>query len=131
MARTEGANSGLNVETGGLTGTHWAAIALAAITGFVHLYLYWTQEFVPFLLAGLGFFGAIALILVGFHRRLLYLAGVPYTLAQMVGWFVLDGNVTTLAVVDKVAQVLLIALLVYLYWMETSQAGEARTDVTA
>jgi hypothetical protein len=79
MAQTESATRGLDVETSTLTGAHWAAIGLAVITGAIHLYLYWFEGSLPFLLAGLGFFGAIALVLVGFHRRLVYLVGIPYT----------------------------------------------------
>lgn len=130
MAHTETSERGLGFETASLTGVHWAAIGLAVLTGLVHLYLFWTQDFVPFLLAGLGFFGAIGLILVGFHRRLIYLAGIPYTLAQMGGWYVLDGNLTALAVVDKAAQVALIVLLVYLYRRDSSQTARTAADQT-
>ncbi|WP_224333364.1 hypothetical protein [Haloprofundus halobius] len=54
-----------------LTRLHWTAVGLAATTGFVHLYLYWVQGFVPFLLAGLGFLGAVALLVTGVNRRIL------------------------------------------------------------
>lgn len=79
----------------------------------------------PFLLAGLGFFGAIGLILVtkGAYRHLLYAAGIPYTLAQMIGYFVVEqpqslADISTLALVDKIAQTLLIVLLAYLFYTE-------------
>lgn len=114
---------GVNMET--LGGLHWAAIGLAAFTGAVHLYLYFDQGFLPFLLAGLGFFGAIGLILVtkGSYRHLLYAAGIPYTLAQMIAYFVVEqpqslADITTLAIVDKIAQTLLIVLLAYLFYTE-------------
>lgn len=129
MAQAEPTKRRFDLETTDMTAVHWMAIGLSAITGVVHLYLFVTQEFLPFLFAGLGFFGAIALILVGFHRRLVYLAGVPYVLAQMVGWYVLDGTVTALAVFDKLVQVALIALLVYLYRMESADRPESDVDL--
>lgn len=52
-------------------------------------------------------------------RRLVYLVGIPYTLTQLAGWYVPDGQVTTLAVVDKTAQVLRIVSLAYLFWSES------------
>lgn len=105
-------------ETEPLTGLHWAAIGLAALTGAIHLYLYVSEGFIPFLLAGAGFFGAVGLVLIGFYRRIVYLVGIPYTMAQIAGWYVLDGNFTAIAIVDKAAQVLLIALLAYLFVRE-------------
>lgn len=107
---------GFGLETARLTGVHWLAIGLAAFSGVVHLYMFATREFVPFLLAGLGFFGAIALVLFDVYRRWVYLAGIPYTLAQMAGWYLLDGQVTTIAVADKTAQLLLVVALAYLFW---------------
>lgn len=108
-------------EIDSLTGMHWVAVLLAAVTGMVHLYLFASQGWVPFLLAGLGFYGAIALILVlPAYRPWLYLAGIPFTLAQMVGWYVVEqpagiGDVSGLAAFDKIVQILLIVLLVMLY----------------
>lgn len=105
--------------TAGLTATHYGAIGLASVTGLVHLYLYYAQEFLPFLLAGLGFFGAIGLILVlPRYRPWLYLAGIPYTLAQMAGWYLAGMPDFTLGVADKLVQVSLIALLAVLYLRE-------------
>lgn len=119
---------GYGLQTNTLTGVHWAAIGLATVTGLVHLYLYWTQEFLPFLLAGLGFFGAIGLLLLGVQRRLLYAVGVPYTAAQMVAWYLQGMPEFTLGVFDKAVQALLIVLLVYLFVVE---GREARTDLNA
>lgn len=110
-------------ETASLTAVHWLAIALAALSGLIHLLLAvivpWTALRVSFLLAGLGFLGAIALVLLNFRRRLLYLIGIPFVGVQIVLWYlVVEPTVATLHVldvVDKVAQALLIVLLVYLY----------------
>lgn len=113
-------------ETASLTAVHWIALALAALTGAIHLLLAAIYPELAlrmsFLLAGLGFFGAIALFLLGYRRRLLYLIGIPYTGVQIVLWYVIvqptPGTLYTLDVVDKTAQVLLIVLLAYLYATE-------------
>ena len=117
--------------TDGLTPTHYAAMALAGISGVVHLYLYYVQGFVPFLLAGLGFFGAVGLILVlPAYRPWLYLAGIPYTLVQMGGWVMAGMPDFYLGVADKVVQVVLIALLVLLYRRDrrASRTDAGRTE---
>lgn len=111
----------------GLNSLHWAAIALAAVTGIVHLYLYFTQETVVFLLAGLGFFGAIALLLFNVFRPVLYLVGIPYTVVQMVGWYTAGMPDFTLGVADKLIQAALIILLAYLAygaWVISEEAAE-------
>lgn len=111
-----------------ITTTHWVAIGLAIVTGLVHLVLgigflpHWMG--VVFVLAALGFFGAIVLFWLDFRRRLLYLAGVPYTGVQIVLWYALNqpmtvGDLTPAEVIDKVAQVLLIGTLVVLYRRES------------
>lgn len=118
MSTTSGT---VRFEIDSFTGMHWLAVVLAAVTGAVHLYLFATQGWIPFLLAGLGFFGAIGLILtLPAYRPWLYLTGIPYTLAQMVGWYVVEqpaglGDVSGLAAFDKLVQILLIVLLVLLY----------------
>lgn len=105
--------------TAGLTATHYAAIGLAGVTGLIHLYLYYAQEFLPFLLAGLGFFGAVGLLLtLPSYRPWLYLAGIPYTLAQMAGWYLAGMPDFELGVADKAVQVALIGLLAVLYLRE-------------
>ena len=116
--------------TDGLTGAHYAAMALAAISGVVHLYLYYVQGFVPFLLAGMGFFGAVGLILtLPGLRPWIYLAGIPYTLVQMGGWVAAGMPDFYLGVADKVVQVALIALLVVLYRRE--RRARRADDATA
>lgn len=114
---------GLNLET--LGGVHTLAIGLAAITGAIHLYLFVDEGFLPFLLAGAGFFGAIGLMAVtkGSYRHLLYLAGIPYTLAQMGAYYAVEqpaslADVSTIALVDKTVQAVLIVVLAYLFYVE-------------
>lgn len=118
-------------ETASLTTLHWVAVALAAVTGLVHLGLglsdIGTPMGISFLLAGLGFFAGIALLLRGYRRRLLYLLGIAYTGLQIVlyvafNWpnvvFLADGSVYVEGVVDKVVQLALVATLVALYRRE-------------
>lgn len=121
-----------------LTRLHKVAIALAATTGIVHLYLYWAQEFVPFLLAGLGFFGAVVLLVSGVNRRLLYAVGVPFTAAQIAVWVAQGMPEFALGAFDKTVQVALIAVLTYLFVSErrslrtrTLVPAEASTEAVA
>lgn len=71
------------LETASLTSVHWLAIALAALSRAIHLLLAGiVPDFVlrtSFLLAGLGFFGGIALVLVDYRRPLFYAVGIPFT----------------------------------------------------
>lgn len=112
-----------------MTGARWAALVLAAITGGVHLYLHWTQSFVPFLLAGIGFLAMAALVPTTFDHRLLYLGGIPFTAMQIVAWVQLGMPDFQLGVADKTVQVLLICLLAYLFVSERRSDAAARTDV--
>ena len=103
-------------ETESLTSLHWIALVLAAITGVIHLYLFTTEGWIPFLLAGAGFFGAIVLVLFNVYRHWLYAAGIVYTLAQIVGYFMFPFEISMMiTVIDKAAQVLLILILVQLF----------------
>lgn len=126
---TERRTAGSPIHTEGLTATHYAAMALAGVTGVVHLYLYWAQGYLPFLLAGAGFFGAVGLLFVTANRSLVYLAGIPFTLVQMVGWVTAGMPEFTLGVADKVVQAALIVLLVVLY--RRDRAARRATEVEA
>ncbi|WP_293032638.1 hypothetical protein [Natronococcus sp.] len=112
-----------DIELESLTPTHWTAIGLAAVTAAVHLIL--GLSFLPhwmggaFLVATAGFLLGIWLVLADRRRRLVYLAGIPYTGAQIVLWYLLNeptgiADVTAAGAVDKVAQLLLIGVLVVL-----------------
>lgn len=109
------------LETESLTGLHWLAIVLAAITGVIHVAIGVRFGDTLLLLAGIGFFGAIVLLFVGVGRRALYLAGIPYTAAQFVLYFVFNwpNVVSATAIVDKVVQVALIVVLFVLYRRES------------
>lgn len=106
-----------------LSPLHWAAIALAAVSALVHLAL--GIEFLPhwmglaFVGATAGFLLGIGLVLADYRRRLVYLLGIPFTGGQVVLWYVLNqpagvADLSGAELVDKVAQVLLIVLLLAL-----------------
>lgn len=116
---------GFSLALDSLESLHWLGIGLAAVSGVIHLYL--GVQFigdglgVPFLFAGVVFLVGIAAIVVDYRRRAFYALGVPFTLGQIVLWYVFNssriaaGDVGPIDIVDKVAQVLLVAVLVVLY----------------
>ena len=115
------------VETAGLTWLHWLAGALALVSGVVHLVL--GVMFLPqgtaiaFLLAGVGFLGGLVLALVDYRRRLLYLVGVVFVAAQIVAYYFINylnqPAFSAIEVIDKVAQVVLVVVLLVLYRRES------------
>lgn len=115
------------MHTGSLTGLHWLGIVAALVTAAIHLLL--GVRLVPsglgisFVLAGLGFLGGVTLVLADYRRRAVYGIGVPFTLVQIGLWYYLNfaagpkafpADVGTLGAVDKVAQLILLAVLVAL-----------------
>lgn len=121
----------MSLETGSLDGVHWLGILAALVTAAIHLLLGVRPLLtgsasglaVSFVLAGLGFLGAVVLVLVGYRRRMVYAVGIPYTLAQLGLWYYFNfaagpksfpADVGTLGAVDKVTQVVLVAILVVL-----------------
>lgn len=111
------------VSTENVTGLEWLAAGLVVVTGSIHLIL--GLAFLPdpiavaFVLAGLGFAGALVLFYLGIRRRLLYVLGVPFVVAQIVAWLVIArpagiGDIGPLEAVDKVVQVALIVVLLVL-----------------
>ena len=108
------------LRTDSLTWQHWAAIALSAITGVIHLWL--GVQFVSspmgwaFLAAGVGFLAVDLAILVDYRRRLVYLLAIPFTAGQIVAWYVVNApDFSPLGYADKAVQVVLIVLLALLY----------------
>lgn len=128
MASTQAtvSEASLATPTSSLTTVHWGTLSLAAITGVIHLYLYVTDSWLPFLFAGAGFFGAIGLFfLLKDYRRYLYLVGIPFTMAQIGGYLMFPLGPIELAVIDKVVQVAFIVALGYLYVTERKQTRTA------
>jgi len=125
MTTTESERTGLRTDS--LTSVVWVGIAAAVVSGLIHLFLGVRQVpsglGISFVLAGLGFLGAVALVLVGYRRSTVYLVGVPFVLVQIVLWYYVNfagesasfpGDVGTLGAVDKIAQVVLLVVLVRL-----------------
>ncbi len=122
------ATSTPQLELASLTPLHWVAIVMALVSALVHLAL--GAGFLPhwmgvlFLLSAGGFVGAVVLVLLDFHRRLLYLVGIPFTGIQIVYWYVVNqpaslGAISGPEAVDKLAQVVLIVILAVLYQRES------------
>jgi hypothetical protein len=113
-------------ETESLTRLHWVGIALAIVTGIVHLYFgvlaLNTLQGASFVLAGIAFFVAVFLLLLDVRRRLLYLVGIPFVGVQVVLYFVLNWPdvLNPGGIGDKVVQVALIAILIVLYRRESA-----------
>lgn len=122
-------DAGIGLEVGSFTAVHWFAVLLAVATGAIHLFLYAAEGFLPFLLGGLGYFGAVVLLLFNVRRRWLYLVGVPFVLLHIGGWVAAgmpDGGwvleaapMVTLGTVDKLVEVLLLVTLIYLYRVDS------------
>ena len=125
MAATE--TQGRSLDVASLDSRHWLGIVAALVTAAIHLLL--GVRLAPsgmgisFILAGLGFLGAIALVVLGIRRRLVYAVGVPFTLVQILLWYYVNfaagpksfpADVGTPGAVDKVAQLVLLAVLVAL-----------------
>ena len=118
---------GLSVDVTSLTGLHWLGIAAAVVSAAVHLLLgirtLPSAMGASFVLAGLGFLGAVALVLLDYRRRAVYAVGVPFTLVQILLWYYVNfvslgksfpADVGTLGAVDKLAQVALLGVLMAL-----------------
>ena len=125
MATAE--TQGLSLRTASLGGLEWTGIVAALVSAVIHIRL--GVGFAPsplgisFILAGLGFLGAIALVLVDYRRQAVYAVGIPFTLVQIVAWYYVNfaagpksfpGDIGTLGGIDKIAQVVLLAVLVLL-----------------
>lgn len=125
MGTTE--TDGLSLDISTLAGLHWVGIVAALVSAAVHLLL--GVRMLPsgmgisFVLAGLGFLGAIVLVLLNYRRRTVYTAGIPFTLVQIALWYYVNfvsfgksfpADIGTLGAVDKVAQLVLLAVLVIL-----------------
>lgn len=125
MATAE--NQGVSLQVESLNALHWVGILGAVVSAGVHLLLgvrmFPSGLGISFILAGIGFLGGIGLVLVNVRRRAVYAVGLPFTIGQIVLWYVVNftgggksfpGDVGTLGAVDKVAQVALVAVLVVL-----------------
>lgn len=120
-------NDGVRLRTESLGGVHWIGILAALVTAAIHLLL--GVRMIPsgmgisFVLAALGFLGAIALVLIAYRRWTVYVVGIPFVLVQIVLWFVINfatgpksfpADIGMLGAIDKIAQLVLLAVLVAL-----------------
>ena len=125
MATADSRTRSLDVAS--LTGLHWLGIVAAVVSAAVHLLLgvrmLPSAVGISFVLAGLGFLGAVVLVLLDYRRRAVYAVGIPFTLVQILLWYYVNfvtlgksfpAEVGTLGAIDKVAQVVLLAVLVAL-----------------
>jgi hypothetical protein len=116
------ASPGFSLATDSLTGLHYLGIVLAAVTGAIHLWL--GVQFISsplgisFLAAGIGFLAGIAAVVADVRRRLFYVLGIPFTLAQVVAWYVFNqptlSSIGPVDGIDKIAQVGFVVVLVLL-----------------
>jgi hypothetical protein len=117
----------LTVDTESLGALHWAGLLAAVVTAVVHLLLgagmFPSGLAVGFVLSGVGFLAGSVLVVLDRRRRAVYAAGIPFTLAQILLWYLLNfqtgsksfpADVGALGAVDKLAQVLLVVVLVLL-----------------
>lgn len=113
----------ISISTGSITPLQWIAAGCAVISGVIHLVI-GIQSFpgsmpIVFILAGLGFLGAVILFLLNYRRRMLYLLGVPFVLIQIVLYVLInqraDPAISPVEGIDKVVQILLVVILVILY----------------
>jgi CHASE2 domain-containing sensor protein len=127
MATSE--TQGFSTES--LRGPHWVGILAALVSAVIHVLLGVRMSIsmspsamsISFILAGLGFLAGIVLVVLDRRRRAVYAVGIPFTLLQIVLWYYLNfaagpksfpADIGTLGAVDKVAQVVLVAVLVVL-----------------
>jgi hypothetical protein len=115
------------LSTDSLGSLHWIGVVATVVTAAVHLFLgvrmLPSAMGISFVLAGLGFFGGIVLLLLDYRRRTIYAVGIVYTLVQVLLWYSVNfagggksfpADIGTLGAVDKVAQVVLVVVLVVL-----------------
>ncbi|GAA0520689.1 hypothetical protein SAMN04488066_12113 [Halorubrum aquaticum] len=126
--------------TDSLASTHWVGVAAAAVSALVHLVLGvgFLGDFletgltvslamgVAFLVASAGFLLGVWFVVTDRFRPTVYLLGIPFTAGQIVFWYALNSpglpappGISPISAADKLAQVVLIAVLVVLYRQES------------
>ena len=106
-----------------VTPLHWVGVLLAAISGLLHLVfapgLLPTGIGIGFVVSGVGFLVGAAAVLADYRRTQFYLLGVPFTVGQIVLWYLVNApNFSTTGLVDKAAQILFVVVLAVLYSRE-------------
>lgn len=93
----------------------WVAVALAVLTGLIHVYLGVTRGVPPFTVAGVGFFLGVAVFLTRYWRRAFYLVAAVFAAVQVLLWVLGGMRFFQVGVVDKLVQVALVAVALALY----------------
>ncbi|PSP75568.1 hypothetical protein BRC86_03200 [Halobacteriales archaeon QS_3_64_16] len=99
----------------------WIGVALAVLLGIAYLPIALGEIpsaiGIAFLLAGLGYFGAIVLVLAGYRRRQVYAVGIGYNLLLIALYFLLRdpsialGWFASLGGIVKIGQAVFAAVL--------------------
>ena len=101
---------------------YWVAIVLSLVTGAIHLYLGVSFITNPlgwsFLFAGIVFVVAPLAVFTDTRRRAVLLLGIPFTAGQIFIWYLITDSYGMLDLVDKVAQTVLILVLVALLYRD-------------
>jgi len=98
----------------------------ASVSGIIHLYLTALIGLTPlgisFIFAGIGFFAGIILYHLNYRRKIICLLGLPFVAGQIFVWYIVNRIPLSmlltgrpmLDVVDKLSQIILILVLLYL-----------------
>ncbi|WP_411965577.1 hypothetical protein [Haloferax sp. YSMS24] len=112
-----------------LTPVHWTALGLTAITAVTHLYLFVTDDWLPFLFAGAGFLGLIGvLVALPGYRRPSYVVGILFTASQIIGYLLFPMGPLWLGVLDKAVQLALVVTFGYLFVADTRRPAAIDTE---
>jgi len=99
-------------------------ILTAFITGFIHIYVGYTEMFQTLTLAGFGFLGGTALFLSGRYQNLITAFSIPYTAIQFVFYYQGYGlTLGPLALIDKIVQFVFIILGLHYLWINYNKSG--------
>jgi hypothetical protein len=105
-------------------GVAYVAVVAALVSAGIHLYLaprvigFSQTTGVLFYLNGIGWLGGIALLLSRFWRRELYLVAAGYAVVTVVAFVAMGGQVGTVSIVSKLAEVVVAVTAGYLYTAE-------------
>lgn len=114
--------TGTRLERDAMATPDWIGVILAVLLGIAYLPIALGEIpsviGIAFLLAGLGYFGAIVLVLAGYRRRQVYTVGIGYNALLIVLYFLINqpslSELIGLGGAVKVAQILFAALLAVL-----------------
>ena len=113
--------TGTRLERDAMATLDWIGVALAVLLGIAYLPIALSEIpstiGIAFLLAGLGYFGAVVLVLAGYRRQQVYAIGIGYNLLLIALYFLLQdpsisfGWLASLGGLVKTGQAIFAALL--------------------